>query len=83
MSLDNIIKYRCRRGMLELDLILNKFFEHRMMNLSQDNKKLFLELLDLDDKDIWRILDSGFDAKYNSLISLIHQDNYKEFESEK
>jgi succinate dehydrogenase flavin-adding protein (antitoxin of CptAB toxin-antitoxin module) len=69
--------------MLELDLILNKFFEHRMMNLSQDNKKLFLELLDLDDKDIWRILYSGFDTKYDSLTSLIHQDNYKEFESEK
>ena len=65
--------------MLELDLILNKFCDYKIMNLSDENKRLFLELLNMDDKDIWHILDPNFDSKYDSLIKLVSQDNNKVF----
>ncbi len=65
--------------MLELDLILNKFCDYKIMNLSDENKRLFLELLTMDDKDIWHILDPNVDSKYDSLIKLVSQDNNKVF----
>ena len=65
--------------MLELDLILNKFCDYKIMNLSDENKRIFLELLNMDDKDIWHILDPNVDSKYDSLIKLVSQDNNKAF----
>ena len=52
MTLNNLIKYRCRRGLLELDLILNNFYENKFFHLSNEKKKLFLEFLEMDDNDI-------------------------------
>ena len=57
--------------MLELDLIFNKFCDYKIMNLSDENKRLFLELLSMDDKDIWHNLDPNVDSKYDSLIKLV------------
>ena len=84
MILDNQIKYRCRRGLLELDLILNNFYENRLQQLSIEMKKLLLEFLEMDDNDIWHALDSKhYSKKYNSLVNLIDPKNQKEIESEK
>ena len=72
MNLDNLIKYRCRRGMLELDLILINFFKKIYLNYHLPKKKLFLELLENDDKDVWQILGSTYDKKkYKPLVNLI------------
>lgn len=84
MTLDNQIKYRCRRGLLELDLILNNFQENKLPYLTVEMKKLFLEFLEMDDNDIWHALDSKhYSKKYNSLVNLIDPKNQKEIESEK
>ena len=73
MILDNQIKYRCRRGLLELDLILNNFFEQKVWSLSHEMKKLFLEFLELDDNYIWDILNSSkYSKKYDALVKLIY-----------
>ena len=73
MTLNNLIKYRCRRGLLELDLILNNFYENKFFHLSNEKKKLFLELLELDDNYIWGILNSSkHSKKYDSLVKLIY-----------
>jgi len=84
MILDKQIKYRCRRGLLELDLILNNFYENKLPQLSIEMKKLFLEFLEMDDNDIWYVLDSNHQSKkYDSLINLINPKNKKEIKSEK
>ena len=73
MTLDNQIKYRCRSGLLELDLILNNFQENKLQYLTVEMKKLFLEFLEMDDNDIWHSLDSSqYPSKYNLLVSLIY-----------
>ena len=73
MILDNQIKYRCRRGLLELDLILNNFYENRLQQLSIEMKKLLLEFLEMDDNNIWNILNSSkYSKKYDSLVKLIY-----------
>ena len=76
MILDKKIKYRCRRGLLELDLILNNFYENRLQQLSIEMKKLLLEFLEMDDNNIWNILNSSkYSKKYDSLVKLIYPIN--------
>ena len=46
------VRWRCRRGLLELDLILNGFLETRYARLDADQRRLFDELLEVADNDL-------------------------------
>jgi antitoxin CptB len=52
MGNDDRLKWRCRRGLLELDLILQGFMERRFARLDAAEKALFGELLDTPDPDL-------------------------------
>ena len=45
-------RWRCRRGLLELDLILNGFLETRYASLDAVERRLFDELLEEADNDL-------------------------------
>ncbi len=45
-------RWRCRRGLLELDLILNGFLETRYASLDAEERERFNELLEADDNDL-------------------------------
>ncbi len=44
--------WRCRRGLRELDLILEKFLAQHYADLSLEDKQLFDEFLDHSDDDL-------------------------------
>ena len=46
------IRWRCRRGLLELDLVLQRFLERRFETLEPNDRRLFDELLDAPDNDL-------------------------------
>ena len=46
------IRWRCRRGMLELDIAIGQFFDRHFEALPKDDQSAFLELLDEQDQDI-------------------------------
>ena len=46
------LAWRCRRGMLELDLLLQGFLQHGYAGLSTDQQGLFVELLEWADQDL-------------------------------
>ena len=46
------IRWRCRRGLLELDLVLEAFLERRYGQLDAGQRRLFNELLDAPDNDL-------------------------------
>jgi succinate dehydrogenase flavin-adding protein (antitoxin of CptAB toxin-antitoxin module) len=46
------IRWRCRRGLLELDLVLKQFLENRFDALDPGERRLFDELLDTPDNDL-------------------------------
>lgn len=60
MSLDlPKLRWRCRRGMLELDLLLNPFLEAQFTSLPPSLQESFTQLLDEADPDIYNwILDA-------------------------
>jgi succinate dehydrogenase flavin-adding protein (antitoxin of CptAB toxin-antitoxin module) len=46
------IRWRCRRGLLELDLILERFLERRLGALDAEQLQAFGELLEETDNDL-------------------------------
>ena len=47
------IKWACRRGMLELDVVIMPFFEECFEGLSDDEQQDFVALLECDDPDLF------------------------------
>jgi antitoxin CptB len=47
------IRWRCRRGLLELDLVLAAFVRDELERLSAAEVALFTRLLDAADNDLW------------------------------
>lgn len=50
------LRWRCRRGMLELDLFLQAFLDRGYGRLSEAEKEHFYQLLDLGDQDLLEVL---------------------------
>ena len=50
------LKWRCRRGMLELDLLLQGFLEQGYDTLTAQGKEAFQELLSYPDQDLLEYL---------------------------
>ena len=46
--------WACRRGMLELDLLLIPFFEQNYDNLNDDEKVTFVHLLEIEDPTLYQ-----------------------------
>ncbi|KUJ00288.1 FAD assembly factor SdhE [Vibrio sp. MEBiC08052] len=47
------IKWACRRGMLELDVVIMSFFEECFDQLSESDQQDFVSLLESDDPDLF------------------------------
>jgi antitoxin CptB len=52
------IRWRCRRGMLELDIVLQGFVDKHYMQLDEIELKHFDTLLSLPDNDLWDMITS-------------------------
>lgn len=50
------LQWRCRRGMLELDLLLDSFIEQHFQQLDEGQMAALDNLLALPDKDLWNLL---------------------------
>ena len=56
MSELNRLRWKCRRGMLELDLVLNQFLEQEYSALNTDAKHAFVALLEAGDEELWTLI---------------------------
>ena len=52
MAVPNRLRWRCRRGLLELDLILQGFLESGWEDLSADQRAVFARLLEESDQEL-------------------------------
>jgi len=50
------LRWRCRRGLLENDLILARFLDARGAAMNADEVAALDRLLDLDDDELWNLL---------------------------
>lgn len=50
------LRWQCRRGMLELDLLLNTFLERCYVNLHADERAVFEKLIQYPDQTLYELL---------------------------
>ena len=48
------LRWRCRRGMRELDQLMERFLDRAWPTSSETDRGLFLRLLDTEDDILWR-----------------------------
>ena len=58
MGVKNIerLRWRARRGLLELDIVLGRFIETQYPYLGEDEKQVFEALLDMPDNPLWDMI---------------------------
>ena len=72
------LKWRCRRGMLELDILLNNYLDGHYATMSQEQGALFSEVLDYPDQVLLDLLLGNMqssDVRVNNMITEIQKLN--------
>ena len=67
----NRLKWQCRRGLLELDLVLQRFLDRAAASLTDEELQGLREVLETEDNDLWDIVNGRserFDSRHRSII---------------
>lgn len=56
MSESDRVRWHCRRGMLELDLVLTRFLERHFDTSTPGQQAAFKTLLEYSDNDLWDLV---------------------------
>lgn len=67
------LRWQCRRGMLELDLILQAFLDKNYLNLSPEDQDRFEQLLTYSDQALYAYLIKRQPMTYTPMQALIKQ----------
>ncbi len=69
------IRWQCRRGMLELDLVLNRFLEQDLAGLAPAELETFKELLDEPDPQLlaWVMEQETAPTAYAALVQRLRR----------
>ena len=68
------LRWRCRRGLLELDIVLGRFVERDYAGLDEVQKAAFDVLLDMPDTVLWDMVagrQDATEAKQQALLEKI------------
>ncbi|MBI2751312.1 MAG: succinate dehydrogenase assembly factor 2 [Burkholderiales bacterium] len=68
------LRWKCRRGLLELDLVLERFLRRHVATLSDEELALLGELLDYADNDLWGVVSgrsNRFDPRHGGVVLLL------------
>lgn len=68
------LRWRCRRGMRELDQLLNRWLDRQWALASEAERGVFLQLLACEDDKLWRWFlghENAPDAALDSLVQRI------------
>lgn len=71
------VRWRCRRGMLELDIVLQRFVDKHYTQLNETELQQFDTLLNLPDNDLWDMITSKKevgDIKLQPMLRLLQID---------
>jgi len=69
------LRWKSRKGIRELDILLQKFLQLEYENLNQIHKEIFEELLDLETYDLLNAITgkSSYNIKYEPIIKKLSQ----------
>jgi len=68
------LRWRCRRGMRELDVLMTRYLDHGWPQASEAERKVFLRLLDCEDDKLWQWFmgrEQPADREFDALVQRI------------
>ena len=65
------LKWRCRRGMLELDILLNSYLDKNYRTMSAEQGAVFNEILDYPDQVLFDLLLGNMQSSDDNVNRLI------------
>ncbi len=65
------LRWRCRRGMLENDIVLERFLASRGAAITDEELAMLDRLLDLTDGDLWDLIAGRAEATDASLAPMV------------
>ena len=65
------LRWRCRRGMLENDIVLERFLAARGASITDEELAMLDRLLDLTDGDLWDLIAGRAEAPDASLAPMV------------
>jgi antitoxin CptB len=67
----NQLRWACRRGLLELDLLLNTYVDKVYDQLTDEEKWQFISLLDMQDQEMYEMLSGKTSPNDKQLAELL------------
>lgn len=70
------LRWRCRRGMLENDLVLERFLDRHAATLDAEGLALLNALLELGDNELWDVLSGRrecADARLGPMVRMLRE----------
>lgn len=67
----NQLRWACRRGLLELDLLLNSYVDKVYAQLTDVEKRQFISLLDMQDQEMYEMLSGKTSPNDKQLAELL------------
>ena len=73
MTIPSRLRWACRRGMLELDVLLGNFLNEKYVELSAEDQEIFVKLLAENDQDLFMWLTGKEICPEPSLSAMIEK----------
>lgn len=70
---DSKVKWHCRRGTLELDVLLNRYYDSAYPTADDEEKSLFLRLLEMQDPELLPFLMGTKVPEQQDLAALVNK----------
>lgn len=70
------VRWRCRRGLLELDIVLQRFMDQYYTQLDESGLEQFERLLALPDNDLWDLITArqiNTDDNWQQVLELLQK----------
>ncbi len=67
------VRWRSRRGLLELDIVLGRFIESHYLQLNESEQQAFEELLDMPDNPLWDMIAGRQEATQDAQRALLEK----------
>jgi antitoxin CptB len=70
------LRWHCRRALLELDIVFQRFWEQQGAELDEETEAAFERLLEFEDHDLWELISGRAvtdDPQLNGMIERLRQ----------
>lgn len=67
------VRWRCRRGLLELDIVLARFIDKQYAQLDEAGRQAFDALLDMPDNPLWDMIAGRQEAAHSGQQALLEK----------